>query len=45
MLSLRLVLLLLAFLCFVLSAIGVTSRINLIGLGLALWVLTLFLGQ
>jgi len=30
----------LAFLCFVLSAAGVGSRINLQSLGLALWVLT-----
>lgn len=33
-------LLLLAFVCFVLAAFGVSSRVNLVAVGLALWVLT-----
>jgi hypothetical protein len=37
------ILLILAFLCFVLQAIGVQSRINLNGAGLALWVLSLLI--
>lgn len=41
--SIQAVLLLLAFICFVLSALGITSRINLQSLGLALWVLGLLL--
>jgi hypothetical protein len=42
MLSVRILLLLLAFICFVLSALGVpSSRVNLQSLGLALWVVTL----
>ena len=40
---LKLVLLILALVSFVLAAVGVQSRVNLIGLGLALWVLTLLL--
>ena len=40
--SLQLILFLLAFVCFVLAAIQVqTSRINLMALGLALWILGL----
>jgi hypothetical protein len=35
--------LLLALVCFVLAALGVSSRVNLLPLGLALWVLTLLL--
>jgi len=42
--SLNLILLLLAFISFVLAAAGVASRVNLIGLGLALWLLTLLIG-
>lgn len=38
------ILLLLAFVCFVLSALGVGSRVNLQSLGLALWVLGMFIG-
>jgi hypothetical protein len=34
-------LLVLAFVCFALASAGVTARINLIPLGLALWILTL----
>lgn len=41
MLSLRLLLLLLAFLCFVLDVLGVSTRVNLTAAGLAFWVLTL----
>ena len=32
-----------AFVCFLLAAIGVAARVNLVALGLALWVLTLLL--
>ena len=40
-LSIDLVLLIVAFVCFVLTAIGVgAGRISLIGVGLACWVLT-----
>jgi len=39
--SVKWVLLLLAFIAFALSAAGVTSRVNLVAAGLALWVLTL----
>lgn len=35
------VLLALALLCFVIGAIGVATRVNVVALGLALWVLTL----
>lgn len=38
--SIKLLLLIGAFICFVLAAIGVQSKINLTALGLALWVLT-----
>jgi len=38
--SIDMILLVAAFLCFVLASAGVGSRVNLIGLGLALWVLT-----
>lgn len=45
MLTLHLLLLLLAFVCFVLAALGVNSpRVSLLPLGLALWVLALLLG-
>lgn len=39
--SIERLLLMLAFLSFVLAAVGVNARVNLVGLGLALWVLTL----
>lgn len=39
--SIDLLLLIAAFICFVLTALGVNSRVNLAALGLALWVLTL----
>jgi len=38
--SLDFILLVLGFICFVLAAAGVTSRINLVALGLAFWILT-----
>lgn len=41
MLPLRVVLLILAFVSFVLAAINIPCRVNLTALGLALWVLTL----
>lgn len=40
---LTLILLILALVCFILAAAGVSSRINLIALGLAFWVLTLII--
>jgi hypothetical protein len=40
---LHMLLLILALVCFVLSAVGVQSRINLQSAGLSLWVLTLLL--
>jgi hypothetical protein len=43
MITVRLVLLILACVAFVGAAVGVQSRVNLVGLGLALWVLTLIL--
>jgi len=43
-LTLNLVLLIAAFICFVLSAAGVPSRIGLQSLGLAIWVLAIILG-
>lgn len=42
--TLTTLLLVLAFICFILAAVGVSSRVNLVALGLALWVLTLLLG-
>ena len=42
MITLHLVLLLLAFVCFVLAAFDVRApRVNLLALGLTLWILTL----
>ena len=44
MTQLNLVLLILALVCFIIAAAGVTvRRVNFIGAGLALWVLTLIL--
>lgn len=40
MTRLHFILLLTAFSLFVLAALGVSSRINLVALGLALWILT-----
>lgn len=39
--TVHLLLLILAFVCFALATAGVNGRVNLIPLGLALWVLTL----
>lgn len=39
-LTVHLVLLILAFLCFVFTAFGIPSRVNLTALGLAFWVLS-----
>ncbi len=44
MLGVHLILLLLAALCFFIAACNVSSRVNLIALGLFLWVLTYILG-
>jgi hypothetical protein len=41
--TIQLLLVLLAFICFLAAAINVPARVNLIALGLALWVLTLVL--
>jgi hypothetical protein len=43
MLSLDAVLLILALVAFVVAAAGVASRVNLIALGLALWMLSLLI--
>jgi len=43
MITLRLLLLVLAFISFAIAAFGVPSRVNLIAVGLALWVLTLLI--
>jgi hypothetical protein len=37
------ILLILGFVCFALAAANVTARINLVALGLALWILTLLI--
>lgn len=45
MIPLKLILLVFAFCCFALAAFGVnTTRVNLIGLGLAFWVLSVLMG-
>ena len=36
---------LLAFLCFVFAAIGISSRLNLTAAGLALWMLSLLVAR
>jgi len=41
--TLHVLLLVVAFVCFLLAAIGVVGRINLVALGLACWVLTLLI--
>lgn len=38
MIGIQAILLILAFVCFLLAAFGVTARINLTAAGLALWV-------
>jgi hypothetical protein len=40
MITITLVLLICAFICFILAAFGVSSKINLVALGLGFWVLT-----
>jgi hypothetical protein len=45
MITIHFLLLLLAFICFVLAAFGVGSRINLVAAGLAFWVVTILLGM
>ena len=40
---LHIVLLILAFICFLLSAAGITTRVNLQSLGLGAWVLAVLL--
>ena len=44
MATITLVFLIFAFVCFVLAALNVPSRINLVGAGLAFWVATLIPG-
>lgn len=41
--TLKRALLVVAFLCFILAAIGVVTAVNLVAMGLALWVLTTIL--
>lgn len=43
-LTLSLVLLIVALVCFLLAAVNTAAKVNLVALGLALWVLTLLLG-
>lgn len=43
MVTFRLVLFLLAFVLFILGAAGIVSRVNLVALGLASWVLALMI--
>lgn len=43
MLTIRALLLILALVAFVLAAIGVPARVNLVATGLALWMLSLLL--
>jgi hypothetical protein len=45
MIPINLILPLLAFICFVLAAFNVVARVNFVALGLAFWVLTLFIGR
>ena len=42
--TVNLILLILGLICFILSAIGVVSRVNLQSCGLALWILAVILG-
>ncbi len=43
MIGIQALLLILAFISFVLAAIGVPAKINLVAIGLAFWVLTLLI--
>jgi hypothetical protein len=45
MITIVLVLQLLAFFCFVFATIEVPSRVNLIGAGLAIWMLSLLVSR
>jgi hypothetical protein len=45
MITIGLLCLVLALICFVLAAVGVTSRVNLTALGLAFYVLSIVLGR
>jgi hypothetical protein len=43
--SIALILLVIAFICFLVSAIGIpVPRVNLVAMGLALWVLSILIG-
>jgi hypothetical protein len=42
--SISLIFLVVAFICFLCAACNVPSRVNLIALGLAFWVLSLLIG-
>jgi hypothetical protein len=44
-LSLSMILLILAFVCFIMGAVGVSARINWVSLGLALWILVQIVGR
>lgn len=44
MARLRLVLLILAAVCFLLAAVNLPARLNLVALGLFFWILTLLIG-
>lgn len=43
MITVQILLLVLAFVCFLINAIGVSARVNLESLGLAFWVLSLLI--
>jgi hypothetical protein len=44
MITLRLILMIVAFVCFLLTGLGVSApRINLLGMGLAFWILATML--
>jgi hypothetical protein len=43
--TINLILLILALACFIVSAAGVSARVNLQSLGLAFWVLAILLGS
>lgn len=44
MITIQAILLILAFVCFLMAALGLSSRVNLVALGLAFWVLSLLTG-
>jgi len=41
--TIRMILLILAFICFILQTAGVASKLNLLSLGLALWVMAVLI--